>query len=189
MKLKVVLGVSNRHVHLTKEVYDELFSEELHVKNPLKQTGEFASDKVVSVVVGDKVIDNVRIVGPLRNYNQVEVSLSDARKLKVNPPMRRSGDLVDSLPVTLKTEKGSVSLDKGLIIPNRHIHMSYDEAKKLGLEDNQELKVSIGGLKKGIIYAVTKLSEKGVIEMHIDTDDANAFMLNTDDVLEVTDEL
>lgn len=188
MKLKVVIGVSNRHVHLTKEVYDMLFSDELKVRNPLKQTGEFASDKVVSVVVGDKVIENVRIVGPLRNYNQVEVSLSDARKLGVNPPMRRSGDLEGSLPVTLKTEKGSVSLNKGLIIPNRHVHMSYDDAKRLGLEDNQELMVSIGGLKKGIIYAVTKLSEKGVIEMHIDTDDANAFMLKTDDMVEVTDE-
>ena len=172
--------ISNRHVHLTKEVYDRLFDDELTIKTKLNQVGEFASNKTLTIRVGDKTIENVRVVGPLRKYSQVEISKRDARFLGVNPPVRRSGNLEVTSKIILETLKGSVETD-GLIIANRHVHMTPSEAKDLGLVDKQIVKIKVNGDKSGEMDAEVKISDNGYFELHIDTDDANAFLLEDND--------
>ncbi len=183
MEYKIKVGISNRHVHLTKEIYDLLFDGELEKRNDLNQVGEFASTKTLTIKVGDKEIPNVRVLGPLRQYNQIEISKKDARTLGVNPPVRRSGDLEDSLTVTLVTPKNRVEV-KGLILACRHVHMNFADAKKFGVKNQQMIAVKIDGDRSGIIDAEVKVSENGFLELHVDTDDGNAFLL--DDKSEVT---
>jgi len=180
MEYSINARISNRHVHLTKEIYDLLFDEEISKRNDLNQIGEFASNQTVTIKNGDKEIKNVRVMGPFREYNQIEISRRDARSLGVNPPVRRSGDLADSLEVTLETEKNSIVV-KGLIIANRHIHMTKDDAKKYGVEDKQKVQIKVLGDKSGIMDAEIKISDNAFYELHIDTDDANAFLLEDND--------
>ena len=172
--------ISNRHVHLTKETYELLFDEEISKKNDLNQIGEFASNQTLTIKCGDKFIENVRVLGDFRDYNQVEISKRDARMLGVNPPVRRSGDLEDSLYITLETKKASVEV-KGLIIANRHVHINTKDSAKYGVVDKQIVKIEIPGDKSGVINAEVKISDNGYYELHIDTDDANAFMLEDND--------
>lgn len=180
MEYEINVRVSNRHVHLTKEVYEKLFDTPITKRNDLNQIGEFASNETVTIKNGDKIIPNVRVLGPFRTYNQVEISKKDARSLGLNPPVRRSGDLLDSLTITLETPKASVEI-KGLIIANRHIHINTKDADKYGVKDKQKVKVMIPGDKSGIVDAEVKISDNGYYEMHIDTDDANAFLIEDND--------
>lgn len=183
--MKVLVGVSNRHVHLTKEVYETLFDEELEKMRDLDQPGQFAAKQCVNVKVGDRVMENVRIVGPLRSYNQIEISRTDSYKLKVNPPVRGSGDLEGSLPVTIYTAKGKVNLDKGLILANRHIHMTKEDVLALSLKNVETVSVKVGGEKAGILENVyLKVSDEASLRLHLDTDDANAFNLKNNDEVE-----
>ncbi len=183
MEIPIRVRISNRHVHLTKEVYEKLFDKEIEIKNDLSQTGEFAAFNTLTIKNSEKEIPNVRIVGPFRPYNQIEISKRDARILGLNPPVRRSGDLKDSLEITLKTEKATVKV-KGLILANRHIHMNEIDALKLGVRDKDMLQVIINNERSGILDAEVKVTPKGVLEFHIDTDEANAFLL--EDYDEVT---
>lgn len=185
MNIKVPVGVSNRHLHLTKEVYDKLFTEELTVKNYLNQPGEFASNQTVTIKTAKASIENVRILGPFRNYNQVEISKSDAYLLGLNPPVRTSGDLENCETITLVHNDKSITLENACIIANRHIHMNNEKALELGLTNNQEVNVKINGDKSGVITAYTKITDNGYFEMHIDRDDANAFLLNNNDEVEI----
>jgi len=187
MFYKVKVAISNRHIHLTKETYDKLFDEPISVDRNLNQIGQFASNQFVDLINGDKIIEHVRLVGPFRSYDQVEISKNDARKLKLNPPVRTSGDLDNSESITLRTNKASVTLEKGCIIADRHVHFNTSDASKLGISDKDKLKLHITGEKKGVIEAFAKVSDNGFYEVHLDTDDANAFLLNNDDeiVLEI----
>ena len=189
MKTITKVGVSNHHVHLTKEVYEKLFAEELTLKNKLHQIGEFASNQTVDIKCGENELKNLRIIGPFRKYNQVEISANDARKLGVKPPVRKSGDIKGSVPVTIIGPKGQVDLEEGVILANRHVHFSPSDAQKYKVVDNQTLYVKIDGVKKGIIEAQAKVSDNGYFELHIDTDDAFAFLLNNGDEVEVSDTL
>lgn len=184
MEYEIRARVSNRHVHLTEEIYNLLFTEELTKKNDLNQPGNFAANQVLTIKNGDKEITNVRIIGPFRDYNQIEISKRDARLLGLNPPVRRSGDLKDSLNITLKTEKNTLEV-KGVIIANRHIHMSYNDALKYGVVDKQKVQLKIEGPKSGIIDAEIKLTEDGFMEAHLDTDDANAFLIEDNEMVKM----
>ncbi len=185
--MKVILGVSNRHVHLTEKTYEKLFGNApLGIVKHLRQPGQFASDKFVTVKNEDKEIKNVRIVGPFRKYDQVEVSRTDSHYLKINPPIRTSGDIEDSSPITLIGDKGEVNLTNGCIIANRHIHMTKEEAIERHLENIDKVKIKIDGEKAGIIENVyLKIADNSKYELHLDTDDANAFDLKTGDELEI----
>ena len=108
---------------------------------------------------------------------------NDARKLRVSPPVRTSGDLVGSLPITLKTNKCSVELEEGLIIADRHVHFNTSDANKYHVKDKDKVKIHILGEKRGTIEAFAKVSDDGYFELHLDTDDANAFLLENDDEL------
>ena len=180
MEVLISARVSNRHIHLNKETYELLFDSELTKKNDLNQVGEFASNEFVTIKNGDKEIEGIRVVGPLRPYNQIEVSLTDARKLGLIPPVKRSGDVEDSLNITLKTNKGEVETN-GLVLAKRHVHMNSSDAEKYGVSDKQVVKIKIDGERSGVIDAEVKVSDNGFMELHLDTDEANAFLIKDND--------
>lgn len=185
--LKVILGVSNRHVHLTEETYKKLFGEEkLEVVKELRQPGQFASNKFVTLKNGEREIKHVRVLGPLRKYNQVEISKTDSFTLKVNPPVRDSGNIEGSESITLVNEDKEVHLEEGCIIANRHIHINPEEAKKYNLENTKKVKIKIEGEKAGILENVyIRVDENFKFELHLDTDDGNAFNVKTGDEIEI----
>ena len=186
--MDVKIGVSNRHVHLCERDLKILFGDnyELVVKKMLVQPGEFASNSVVTIKTLKSEISNVRVLGPLRSYTQVEVSKTDAFKLGINPPVRDSGDLAGSEGVTLIGPNGSVDLKEGCIIATRHIHITPDQMAKFGFEGLKSVDVKLPGEKGGILYNVQlKVSPNYAFEMHIDTDDANAHLISSGDVAEI----
>lgn len=185
--MKVILGVSNRHVHLTEETYKKLFGEEkLEVVKELRQPGQFASNKFVTLKNGEREIKHVRVLGPLRKYNQVEISKTDSFTLKVNPPVRDSGNIEGSESITLVNEDKEVHLEEGCIIANRHIHINPEEAKKYNLENTKKVKIKIEGEKAGILENVyIRVDENFKFELHLDTDDGNAFNVKTGDEIEI----
>lgn len=185
MKRKVKVGISNRHVHLTEEIYNQLFQSSLTKKKDLSQLGDFAANECVTLKTEKGILENVRIVGPFRSYNQVEISKSDARKLGLNPPVRKSGNLLNSETITIVGEIGGITLKDACILSERHIHMSPFEAKIWKVEDEQVVQVKINGDKSGVLDAHIKISENGVLAFHIDTDDANAFLLEQNEEVEV----
>ena len=183
--MEVTIGVSNRHVHLKQEHIDILFGKnyELEIKNMLVQPGQFASTSTLTIKTEKSEIQNVRVLGPARNYTQVEISKTDAFKLGITPPIRDSGDLKGSAPIELIGPNGSVKLEEGCIIANRHIHITPKEVKELGLEGIEKVSVELQGEKGGIINNVyLKIDENFKLEMHIDTDDANAHLVKTGDI-------
>lgn len=183
--MKVKVGISNRHIHLTEEAYKLLFDKELTKKVDLNQPGEFAANETLTISNNNGEIENVRIVGPYRKYNQVEISYSDARRLGIKPPVRRSGDLKDAEDIVISSDKGSFLLKECVIVPNRHVHMSETMARSLQLNDNDEVKIEVPGLKGGILTAFVKISENGYFEVHLDTDDAASLQLNNGDEVEL----
>ncbi len=179
MEREITIGVSNRHIHLTKETYDKLFDSDFNILKPLTQPGMFVTDKTVTLLTENYEIPNVKLLGPLREYNQVEISHNDALKFKINPPVRASGDVDGASLITIKTDKASITLPAA-IIAERHIHISQKEADELNLKDKQIVQVKIPGIKSGVVDAHIKVSKEAYFEMHIDTDDANAFIINND---------
>jgi len=186
--MKVSIGVSNRHVHLTKEHLNVLFGDryELEKKNDLTQPGQYASTSVVTIKTSKSEISNVRVLGPTRNYTQVEISKTDSYKLGLNPPVRNSGDLNGSEPITIIGPNGSVDVDSGCIIAARHIHLTEEHIKHYNLEGKETVNVKLNGEKGGIISNVyLKTSDEAFFELHIDTDDANAHLIKNGDIGEI----
>lgn len=186
--MKVSIGVSNRHVHLTKEHLYLLFGEgyELEKKNDLTQPGQYASTALLTIKTEKSEINNVRVLGPVRSYTQVEISKTDAYKLGLNPPVRNSGELNGSSPITLVGPKGSVNLNEGCIIAARHIHLMPSQLKLYGLEGKDVVNVKLNGEKGGIITNVyLKTSDEAYFELHLDTDDANAHLIKNGDIGEI----
>lgn len=127
---KVNIMISGRHVHLTSEAINKLFGHELHVRNNLNQVGQFASIETVTLETSEGVIENVRVIGPARKYNQVEVSHSDARKLGLKLPVRKSGNLDGAGYITIKTDNGSIS-GNFAVIADRHVHLVWKMPKSI----------------------------------------------------------
>ena len=186
--MKVSIGVSNRHVHLTKEHLSVLFGEdyELEKKNDLTQPGQYASTSLVTLKTNKSEINNVRVLGPVRNYTQVEISKTDAYKLGLNPPVRNSGDLEGSEAITIVGPNGTVHVNECCIIAARHIHILPEQLKVYGLEGREKVNVKLSGEKGGIITNVyLKVSDKYFFELHLDTDDANAHLIKNGDIGEI----
>lgn len=186
--MKITVGVSNRHVHLKREHLDILYGKdyELEIKKELTQPGQFASTAVVTLKTGKGILEKVRILGPLRDYTQVEISKTDAYKLGLNPPIRNSGDLELSESVTLIGPNGEVTIKEGCIIATRHIHLSLEHVKKYKLQGKETVSVKIKGEKGGIIDNVyLKVLPDSFFELHLDTDDANAHFLKNGDIVEI----
>ena len=181
MECKVSINISARHVHLTHDAHAKLFDHDLTVRNPLNQIGQFAANETVTVKTEKGVFENVRIIGPLRGYNQVELSMTDARKLGIRPPVRKSGHLDGAEVVTISTPKGEIT-GPFCIIADRHVHMNPDKAKELGVVDDEVLKLHINGEKPGVVDVHAKVSDDGYYEVHLDTDDSNAFLITPGDI-------
>lgn len=183
--LPVPLGISNRHMHLTKEHFRALFgSEKMSCVKDLKQPGQFACGEVVTVEGPKGSVKNVRVLGPFRPASQVEISLSDSRRLGVEPPVRDSGKLEGTPGIRLTGPEGSVALSGGVIISKRHIHFHTVEAEKYRVRDGQEVRVLCGGgTEKEVIFerVLCRVSDKYSLELHLDTDEAAAAGLKNND--------
>lgn len=186
--MKVTIGVSNRHVHLTRDALNMLFGDnyELNVRNDLNQPTQFAAVETVTLKTEKSTIENVRVLGPLREYNQVEITKTDAYKLGLNPPVRDSGDIKDSSAITIIGPNGELNLSEGCIIATRHIHILPKQVELYNLQNRDIVSVKINGEKGGIIENVhLKVSDKSYFEMHLDTDDANAHLIKDGDIGEI----
>lgn len=184
--MKVNVGISNRHVHLTNDDYKLLFGDiPLTKRNDLTQPGTFASEQTVTITGPKRSIENVRVLGPNRSYTQVEVSKTDAYSLGINPPVRNSGDLEDASEITITGPLGSITR-KSAIIASRHIHVDKKIREDHGLIGIEEVSVKIPGEKSGIIdHVYLKETEEAYFELHLDTDDANCFLLKQGDEVEI----
>lgn len=174
----VPVGVSNRHIHLSKADLETLFGTgyELTPLKELSQPGQYACKELLTIVGPSlRVIENVRVLGPVRSASQVEISRTDSFVLKVKPPVRESGDIAGSAPITIIGPKGALTLKEGCIIANRHIHMSELDGKHFGVRDGDYVTVDVNGERRTTFYDVqVRVSDKFRLEMHVDTDDANA---------------
>jgi len=175
--MKIPIEISARHIHLSKEDFEKLFgkTEKLNVLKNLSQPGEFASDKIVELIGEDKKIENVRVLGPLRKNSQAEISMTDAYFLKLNPfpKIKVSGDLADTTNISVKNKNISVKIP--CIIAKRHLHCSEEEAKKLKLKNNQEVSISVDGIRKLTFHEIAvRVSDKFKLALHLDTDEGNA---------------
>ncbi len=176
---QIPVGISNRHIHLSREDLETLFGAgyELTPIKDLSQPGQYACKETLTLIGPSmRPIENVRVLGPLRKSSQVEISMTDSFVLKVKPPVRESGKTQGSAPITIIGPKGIVSLKEGCIIANRHIHMSPEDAQKFGVKDGDYINVdAFGGTRKTRWYDVQIRVHKDFrLEMHVDTDDANA---------------
>ncbi len=187
-KDKIKIGVSQRHIHLSREDLDILFGKgyELTVKKVLMGR-EYASNEVVTLVGPSlKSIENVRVLGPVRPKTQVEISKTDTFVLKVSPPVRPSGKVEGSEKIVVVGPKGSVYLKEGVIIANRHIHLTPEYAAQNGISDNDYVDVFVDGIKPTKFYDVqVRVREDFNTEMHIDTDDANSSGLKNGDLVTI----
>ena len=181
--MKIRVGVSNRHIHLCKNDADILFGEnyEFKKRNDLSQTGEFACEEVVKVSTDNYEFPYVRVLGPLRNYTQVEVSLSDSKLLGIDPPVRDSGDLVNSESVWLEGPNGKVFRENCCIRAARHIHCN--KLDNIGHTNNDIVSVLANGKVMDNVHI--KESDSYVLELHIDKDEAMEYGLNTGDYIDL----
>lgn len=180
---KVTIEGSARHVHVTREVLGQLFGTgfELEAEKYLSQPGEFASNCRVDIVGPKGIIKRVRILGPCRAKNQVELSFTDARVAGIKCPIRESGDIEGSAPCTIIGPAGSVDLKEGVIIAKRHVHFTPEDAEAMGIRDKDILRVQVGG-ERGLIFdqVVARVSSKFATFMHLDFDEINAAALFND---------
>ena len=178
MANEVLVEVSARHVHVTKEVLETLFGKgyELTPKKYLSQPGQFACEERVTVVGAKRELAGVSILGPVRPETQVEISLTDARSIGVSAPVRESGDIAGSGACKLVGPCGEVELKEGVIAAKRHIHMTPADAEIMGVCDKQIVKVAMNTEGRKTVYddVVVRVSDKYALAMHIDTDESNA---------------
>ncbi len=182
---KIPVGVSGRHIHLSKEHLEVLFGKGYELKKfkDLSQPGQFAAEEKVTVISpADRKIEGVRILGPIRPETQLEISRSDAIRGKFEAPVRSSGDIKGSGACKIVGPKGEVEITEGVIIADRHIHFSLEDAKEFNVKDKEIVNIYIDNEKSGILGNVLcRVSEKFSLDCHLDTDDGAAFGLNSGD--------
>ena len=184
--MEVKVAISARHIHLCKEDLEILFGKdyELNKRNDLSQKGEFASNEKVIIRNNNEEL-SLRVLGPIRSYTQAEISKTDSYKLGLDLLPANSGELDLAKEVLIIGPKGEIKR-KCCIISNRHIHISDIDSKKYGLFDGDKVKVKVNTKKGAILDNVyIKVNKNYVFEMHIDTDDANALLLNDGDIVEI----
>lgn len=183
--MKVVVGISNRHVHLCQEDIDVLFNDiKIEKTKDLVQPNEYATNQTVTIKTEKGTLDKVRVLNtePVRSYTQVEISKTDSFKLGIKPPVKASGDLDGAETVTIVGPSGEIE-KACCIIANRHLHINPTDREKYGLTNIE--KVSIGiDTEKSVLFKDVYIKEtpNGVLEVHLDTDDGNASLVNTGDM-------
>jgi putative phosphotransacetylase len=178
---EIPVGVSNRHIHLSKEDLNHLFGEghQLAKAKDLSQPGQYACKETITICGPNGAIEKVRILGPLRSKTQVEILSGDCYKLGVITLPRLSGDLHGTPGITLIGPKGSVQITEGLIVAQRHIHMSPEDANRFGVHDGQIVSLQINGPRGGIFNNVAvRANDSSVLECHLDIEEANAMSVN-----------
>ena len=186
---KIPVGVSVRHVHLSQEDLETLYGPgtELHSMRELYQPGAFAAKETVALI-GPKMrlLERVRILGPLRQKTQVEIARTDSIFLGIDAPLRMSGNIMGSAPVTIVGPKGVVEMKEGCIRAMRHIHMSHGEAEFFGLKDGDMVKLRVGG-PTAVTFenVVVRVSENTLLEVHLDTDEGNVADIHCNQEVEI----
>jgi acetate kinase len=181
----IPVAISARHAHLTESVIETLFCDKyrLHTQSKLVQPGEYAAEETLTLVGPHGRIPHVRIVGPPRSANQVELSRTDALTLGIDAPVRESGDLAGTPGIVLEGPRGSVKLESGVICALRHVHMCPEEAGRLGLKDQDRIQLAAQSDDRQMLFqnVVVRVSPIYRLELHLDTDEGNAAGLHSGD--------
>ena len=176
--MRIPIAVSARHAHLSSATLHDLFGEgyQLHVRNWLSQTGQFSAQETVSLIGPHGRIDRVRLMGPPRQRDQIELSRSDECTLGIAAPLRISGDVANTPGLQVLGPAGSVTLPSGVITARRHIHINPEEARQLDLQDGQIVRVKVDSDGRGLIFGdvSVRVAPDFRLELHLDTDEANA---------------
>jgi acetate kinase len=172
------MAISVRHVHLTQETVERLFGAGylLNVRSPLSQPGQYAAEETVTLLGPRGRLAHVRIVGPPRSADQVELSRTDEIELGIDAPLRESGDLSNTPGVIIEGPVGSVTLQRGVICALRHIHMSPADADVLGLKNHDQVSVAVVAGNRRLTFddIVVRVSPEFILELHLDSDEGNA---------------
>ena len=188
MSIKVPVGVSNRHVHLTTDDLETLFGTgyQLTVKKDLSQPGQFAAEETVDLIGPKRSIPKVRILGPVRPQTQVEISLTDSFTLGVTAPVRDSGNLKDTPGIIIEGPKGRIEIKEGVIVAQRHLHLHDSEAEELGLKDQDYVQAKAEGIR-GLTFdqVLVRVGPKYKKDLHLDIDEANAAGLKNGDFVTI----
>jgi len=188
LPLDVPVGISGRHIHLSRDDMEALFGPgyELSVLRELSQPGEFAARETVTIVGPKGVLESIRVLGPVRDYTQVEVSMSDGFRLGAKPPVRESGDLEGTPGIAVIGPAGAINLSRGLILALRHIHMATAQAEVFNLCNDQIVQVYVPGIRGMILNnVVVRTKPDSRLELHLDTDEANAALLSSGDTVKI----
>jgi len=179
---EIPVGVSNRHVHLSQKDLESLFGEDYSLTKlkDLSQPGQYACKELVTICGPKGAIEKVRILGPVRSKTQVEVLNGDCIKLGAASNVRLSGDLSRTPGITLVGPKGSVQIEEGLVVAQRHIHMTPEDAKNLGVCDGDIVSIKFDDLRGGIYSNVAiRANDASKLECHLDIEEANAMGINS----------
>jgi putative phosphotransacetylase len=185
---RIPAGISNRHVHLCQKDMDELFGRgsALRSKKALRQPGQFAADETVNLRGPGGFIQGVRVLGPIRQESQIEISQTDGFKLGLSAPVRESGDLEGTPGIVLEGPFGNVVLPAGVIAAWRHIHLSEESARFLCVHDKEMVSVETEGPRGCVLKNVlVRVSSRFMPEMHVDIDEANACGLKNGDIIRI----
>ncbi len=181
-KRSIPIAISGRHLHLNAETFATLFGEKAKPTKlkDISQPGQFACNEKVNLIGPRDRIDGVRLLGPFRSNNQIEISRSDEFKLGVDAPVRDSGKVKESAPIIIEGPCGSIHLTEGLICARRHIHMHPKDARNFGVKDKDVVEIAITGGPRDLVFGdvLIRVGKGYKLEMHIDTDEANAAELS-----------
>nr|WP_300144830.1 phosphate propanoyltransferase [Propionicimonas sp.] len=183
LQLRIVVGVSNRHAHLSREDLATLFGlDELTVYRRVRQPSDFAAEQTVSISGPRGTFPKLRLMGPCRAKTQVELSRTDCVALGIDAPVTQSGHLDDAGPIDIEGPRGKIHVPHGVMVAARHIHMGPSHAKALGLADQDLVKVGFCGERGGVLdNVIIRIKDDWVPEIHLDTDEANALGLRDGD--------
>jgi putative phosphotransacetylase len=187
-KKMLPVGLSNRHIHVSQADLDVLFGQGYELKKfkDLSQPGQYAAEEKVDIVGTKGTLKGVRILGPVRKETQIEISLADGFVLGVNPPVRDSGDLIDSPGAKVVGPMGEVVIEKGVIAASRHIHMHTSDAENFGVVDKEVVSVKVEG-KRGLVFdnVLVRVNKEYALEMHVDVEEGNAAGLKNGTMVEL----
>lgn len=178
----IPVGISNRHIHLSQSDLDALFGAgyQLTPIKDLSQPGQYACKETVTICGPKGAIEKIRVLGPVRSKSQIEILAGDSFKLGVKAPARLSGDLTGTPGITIVGPKGSVQTAEGLIVAQRHIHMTPQDAAAYGVSDGQIVKIEVDGPRGGVYSNVAiRATDTSALECHLDTEEANAMDINS----------